>query len=405
MQGSSPKRGFDEVRSRGRDVRDGEDVRLLHVISSLNPVFGGPSASVRMFVAAHQAIGNQVEVATLDDPAADFSRIPGSEVHAFGPTKPKYRYEPKLERWLRENCQRFDGVIVNGIWQYHTLAARRGVAGRRPYVVFSHGMLDPYFMRRFPLKHLKKLLYWIAIETRNLELAEAVCFTSQEEMRVAAMGFPFHGRFKRVVVPYGTIGPIGDSEALKQAFLAVCPEVACKRYLLFLGRLHPKKGCDLVLDAFAKTLPRDLDLVMAGPDEVGWESELRARASRLGMADRVHWTGTLSGDVKWGAFYGAEGFILPSHQENFGIAVADALACGTIPLISDKVNIARDVEADGAAIVDSDTQEGTVRLIKRFLALSEEDRKTMRRKARTCYLDRYALKNAAQEVYKALGLV
>jgi len=169
----------------------GKNMRLLHVIRSLNPVFGGPTDSVRMFVAAHQRIGNGVEVATLDDPAADFSQLPGSQVHAFGPTKPKYHYEPKLESWLRENCQRFDGVIVNGIWQYHTLAARRAVAGRRPYVVFAHGMLDPYFMRRFPLKHLKKLLYWVFWEGKNLELAEAVCFTSQEEMQVAAKGFLF----------------------------------------------------------------------------------------------------------------------------------------------------------------------------------------------------------------------
>jgi glycosyltransferase involved in cell wall biosynthesis len=173
---------------------------------------------------------------------------------------------------------------------------------------------------------------------------------------------------------------------------------------LLAGRLNPKKGCDLLLDAYAKTLPRDLDLVMAGPDEAGWELELRAQASRLGIADRVHWTGTLRGDAKWGAFYGAEAFVLPSHQENFGIAVADALACGVIPLISDKVNIAREIEADGAAIVDTDTQAGTVRLIDRFRALSGADRQTMRRKARTCYEDRYALKNAAQEVYKALGL-
>lgn len=177
-----------------------------------------------------------------------------------------------------------------------------------------------------------------------------------------------------------------------------------RRYLLFLGRLNPKKGCDLLLDAYAKTRRQDLDLVIAGPDDVGWEPELRARASRLEIEDQVHWTGTVRGDAKWGAFYGAEAFILPSHQENFGIAVADALACGTIPLISDKINIARDVESDAAAIVDSDTREGTIRLIERFLALSAEERNTMRQKARLCYEQRYALNNAAHEVYKALGL-
>ena len=379
-------------------------MRLLHVISSLNPMFGGPTDSVKMFVAQHQRLGNEVEVATLDDAEADYLQAAGCEVHAFGPTKLSYRYEPRLERWLKENCRRFDGVIVNGIWQYGALAVRRAVAGRRPYVVFAHGMLDPYFMRRFPLKHLKKLMYWMFFEARNLGLAEAVCFTSREEMRVAAMGFPFHYRFKRVVVPYGTIGPSGEREVLRQAFLRIRPELDGRRYLLFLSRLHPKKGCDLLLDAYAKIRPRDLDLVIAGPDEVGWEAELRAQAARLYIENRVHWTGTVRGDAKWGAFYGAEAFILPSHQENFGIAVADALACGTIPLISDKINIAGDVEADGAAIVETDTREGTARLIERFLALSAAERETMRRKATSCYEHRYALKNAAQEVYKALGL-
>ena len=381
-------------------------MRLLHVISLLNPVYGGPTDSVRMFVAAHQRAGNEVEIATLDDPKAPYVRIPGCEVHAFGPTPDRthFHFNVELEKWLRGNYQRFDGIIVNGVWQYHGLAVRRVVAGRRPFVVFAHGMLDPYFMRRFPLKHLKKLGYWILCERKNLDLAEAVCFTSEEEMRIAAEGFPFHRRFKRVVVPYGTIGPSGDPGALKQAFLEACPALAGKRYLLFLGRLHPKKGCDLLLDAYARVSPQDLELVMVGPDEVGWGSELRAQASRLGIADRVHWTGALRGDAKWGTFYGAEAFILPSHQENFGIAVADALSCGTIALISDKVNIAGDVSSDGAALVEPDTLQGTEALISRFAALSEEDRAAMRARAKQCYERRYSLQDAAEAVYRALGL-
>jgi glycosyltransferase involved in cell wall biosynthesis len=131
---------------------------------------------------------------------------------------------------------------------------------------------------------------------------------------------------------------------------------------------------------------------------------LEAQAARLGIAARVHWTGSLRGDAKWGAYYAAEAFILPSHQENFGITVADALSCGTIPLISDKVNIAPDVAADGAALVEDDTVEGTVRLIERFCATSSEERASMRLRARACYERRYSLANAAQAVYAALGL-
>jgi glycosyltransferase involved in cell wall biosynthesis len=387
-------------------------MRLLHVVHTLNPDRGGPSESVRMFARAHQLAGNEVEVATLDGnnagPANDgYRSLLNCPVHPQGPGKSNYGYAPQLKTWLKANYERFDGVIVNGVWQYHGVAARSALAGRKPYVVFAHGMLDPYFKGRYPLKHLKKLGYWLLEEHRNLNRAEAVCFTSEEEKRVAAEGFPL-ARFRRVVVPYGTLGPSGggggDPEELKRAFFEGLPELAGKPYLLFLGRIHPKKGCDLLIEAFARTAAPELQLVLAGPDEGGWGKDLRAQAERLGIANRITWTGMLRGDAKWGAFYGAEAFILPSHQENFGIAVADALACGAVPLVSDKVNIAPQVAADGAALMETDTLDGTIRLIERWQATSAGERGAMRERAIDCYRRRYALDNAAQEVYRALGL-
>ena len=159
-----------------------------------------------------------------------------------------------------------------------------------------------------------------------------------------------------------------------------------------------------MIEAFARVATEDTHLVMAGPDETNWRAELEQLAQRLGVSERIHWTGNVRGDVKWGAFYGAKAFILPSHQENFGIAVADALACGVVPLISDKVNIAPDVAADGAGMMESDTLEGTIRLIERFQALTPAERDAMRANGLDCYQRRYALRTAAQEVYKALGL-
>jgi len=373
------------------------------MVHTLNPERGGPSESVRMFVMAHQRAGNQVEVATLDAPASSFRERVNCAVHPCGPGLSTYGYSPHLEHWLRANFARFDGVIVNGVWQFHAAVARRVLAGRKPYVVFAHGMLDPYFMRRYPLKHLKKLAYWVVAERRNLARARAVCFTSEEEMRVAARGFPFR-RFRGAVIPYGTPGPTGEPAAAKAAFLAVHPALRERRYLLFLGRIHPKKGCDLLIRAVAQAASPELRLVMAGPDETGLRPQLEALAQALGIADRVYWTGMLTGEPKWGALYGAEAFVLPSHQENFGIAVADALACGTIPLLSDKVNIARDVAGDGAALVETDTLEGTVRLLERFNAMRDAERDEMRRRGLDCYRRRYALANAAAELYKALGL-
>src|SRR3954451_14222864 len=132
-------------------------MRLLHLIHTLNPDQGGPIEAVRMFVLAHQDAGNEVEVATLDDPANGYQSSVNCTVHPCGPGRTNWGFSPLLVRWLEQNHHRFDAIIVNGVWQFHGVAARKVLAGRKPYVVFAHGMLDPYFMHRYPLKHVKKL--------------------------------------------------------------------------------------------------------------------------------------------------------------------------------------------------------------------------------------------------------
>src|SRR6201996_1764903 len=129
----------------GCNCRDGilEVMRLLHVVHTLNPDRGGPSESLRMFSRAHLRAGNEVEIATLDGPTdgpegdAWQSALP-CPVHPCGPGKSNYGFSPRLDAWLEANRERFDGVIVNGVWQYHGVAARRAFAGRKPYVVFAH---------------------------------------------------------------------------------------------------------------------------------------------------------------------------------------------------------------------------------------------------------------------------
>ncbi len=144
-------------------------VKYLHVVSSLNPEGGGPAEGVRQLCDKAQALGQQCEVATLDAPGASWLADFPCAVHALGPGHGKYRYAPRLLGWLRENRERYDAVIVNGLWQYHGFAVWRALRGTStPYVVYTHGMLDPWFKRTFPLKHLKKWLYWPWAEYRVL---------------------------------------------------------------------------------------------------------------------------------------------------------------------------------------------------------------------------------------------
>ena len=177
-----------------------------------------------------------------------------------------------------------------------------------------------------------------------------------------------------------------------------------KRLLLFLGRIHQKKGCDLLIEAFARVAARDpaLHLVIAGPDQEGWIKNLMALAKARGVKDRITWTGMLTGDMKWGAFHAAEVFILPSHSENFGIVVSEALACGVPVLISDKVNIWREIVQDGAGFAEPDTLDGTVTLLKRWLGLSADELHQMRNRARACYKDRFEIQQAAKKLVSVI---
>jgi glycosyltransferase involved in cell wall biosynthesis len=174
--------------------------------------------------------------------------------------------------------------------------------------------------------------------------------------------------------------------------------------LLFLSRIHEKKGCDLLIEAFARTADLDpnVQLVMAGPDQTGWATALKAQAERLGIADRITWTGMLQGDLKWGAFYASELFVLPSHQENFGIAVAEALGCGLPVLISNKVNIWREIEADGAGLVGNDDVRDTEHNLRRWLGMDAAARSHMSALARQTFAERYTVEQMAQSMVSTI---
>jgi glycosyltransferase involved in cell wall biosynthesis len=380
-------------------------LKVLRVISSINPQGGGPIEGVKQLQGPLEQLGVDVEIVCCDAPDAPWLAASGLPVvHALGPAKSSYAYAPRLLPWLRENASRFDAVIVNGIWQYHGMAVRKALAGTGvPYFVFTHGMLDPWFKHTYPLKHLKKWLYWPWGEYRVLRDARAVIFTCEEERLLARQSFWLY-RANEAVTAYGTSSPPANGDELAQRFLEANTHLRDKRIVLFLSRIHEKKGCDLLLDAFAKVAASDqrLHLVMAGPDQTGWTATLRVQAEKLGIADRISWPGMLQGDDKWGAFYAAEVFCLPSHQENFGIVVAEALACGKPVLISNKVNIWREIEADQAGFIDDDTVDGTVRNLQRWLALNADGYAESSARARQCFMSRFHIRRAAERLVEII---
>jgi glycosyltransferase involved in cell wall biosynthesis len=389
----------DPTEAIGETGASGSRLRILHVIYTLSLSHGGPPEGLRQLAEGYRQEGIHLEVASLDDPKETFLKELPFKVHALGPVRSVYGYSPRLLSWLRAHVGEYDAVVINGIWQYNCFATWLAVRKKIPYAVFVHGALDPWFKKKYPLKHLKKLLYWRPFQYPVLRDALAVLFTTQTEKEQALLSFRLNS-WNGVVVPYGTNRPGGNPTAQKETFFSKCPPVRNRRFLLFMARIHEKKGCDLLIEAFSRisSAVPELHLVMAGPDQVGLRATLEKQAQKLGTGDRIHWPGLLQKDSKWGAFHAAEAFILPSHQENFGIAVAEALACAKPVLISDKVNIWEDVIADGAGIVDEDTADGTHRLLIKWLALSDNQRIEMSQKASVSFSKRYSMRGAAQAI-------
>ena len=380
-------------------------MKYLHVIRSLNPKVGGPVEAIRQLIKAMCKAGHQAEVATMDDAAAPWLGGMETQVHALGPGWGKYGYGSQLVPWLREHGAEYGAIIVNGLWQYQGLGTWMALQkSGLPYYVFPHGMLDPWCIRQSRRKHLKKAAYWLAVEHRVLRKARAVLFTSEEE-RELAHGVLWPYGLREVVVNYGTSPPAGDAEEQRAVFFRRYPELRDKRLILCLGRIHPKKGCDLLVKAFARVLGEreEWQLVIAGPDESGTQGKLARLAGSLGIGARVSWPGMLTGDLKWGALQAAEAFALASHSENFGIVVAEALACGTPVLISNRVNIWREIAADGAGLVAEDTAAGTERLLREWKQLGAGERQNMRENARNCFRRRFHIQQAAASLLQVIS--
>ncbi|HET6375403.1 MAG TPA: glycosyltransferase, partial [Methylocella sp.] len=305
-------------------------MKILRVIATVNPESGGPIEGIAMSAPILKEQGCHQEIVSLDSPLDPWVQTAPLPVHPLGIRNPRYLglrrkipwlrygYTPHFVPWLKKNASRYDAVIVHGLWNYVALGSWRALAkSETPYFVFAHGMLDPYFNRVHPLKSLAKQILWWFSEGKLIANARHVLFTTEEEQRLASKSFwPFRGKGR--VVAYGIRDIPQDADAQIAAFRSALPQLGGRRFFLFLSRIHPKKGCDLLLNAFASVADRypEIDLVMAGPDQKGWEKTLRKMAKDLGIASRVHWPGMLKGDLKWGAFRAAEAFVLPSHQEN-----------------------------------------------------------------------------------------
>jgi len=373
----------------------------------MNPATGGPCQGIRNLVPELIKSGIENEIVCLDEPDASYLKGESFKIYAIGKSEGAWQYNRLLIQWLRENILKYDIVIVHGLWLYHGYAVRKVLKDLKnpvPYFVMAHGMLDPYFQKNEArkLKAIRNIFYWKLVEAKVIKDSNGLLFTCEEELKLARKTFTPYLPKLELNIGYGIPKPISLTE--------VTSSNENNPYLLFLSRIHPKKGVDMLVDAYIQLLTASNysempDLVIVGPGlEDDFGNELLQRVQENSLAkEKIKFKGMLTGMEKWKVFNSCEAFILPSHQENFGIAVVEALACGKPVLISDKVNIWREIKNSKAGLVESDTVTGTFQLLQTWIGYSKNQKREMSEAALACYLNYFTVARAAKRTYEILS--
>lgn len=376
-------------------------MRILRVIHSLDPTRGGIVSWLEASTQVLLAKGHTVEVVCLDAPTASFLKDKVYPVIPLGPGMGTYGYTQRLVPWLKQHTD-YDVMLIEGLWQYVGLAVYRAYLETGiPYVVYPHGMLDPWFNQAYPLKALKKYLYWWLVEYRVLKNAATVLFTTELEREAARKSFWPYG-FQEAVVPLGV-----------KAFERVSPPYERKanrpRQLLFLGRIHPKKGVEMLLDAWKGALVKapkgkHYRLCLAGPSEPQYLQRLQAKAKRLGLEASVYWLGMQAGEgAKLDLLEASEAFILPSYQENFALSLVESLAASRPVLTTKSVHTWPFVVASQGGLVAEPNQAGIQQLIESWMRWTAEDSTTFSLKAYHCFQTHFQLEPVVDQLLACLS--
>ncbi len=339
----------------------GDSFEVLHLVHSLDPQTGGVCSAVELLNDAMVRAGIQSRIS--DDPGI---RLKSSQEY----------------------------IIAHGLWQWPGRVAKS--LGNH-YLVYPHGMLDPWFKKTYPFKHLKKQLYWWAIQGKILRDAHAVCFTTKEEQALAKKTFlPYQAN--EVVTGLGVQAPPQELDISKNKFLEKFPALKGRKILLYLGRFHPKKGVDDLIRSWKKRRnPKEEVLVLAGPVDKK-DSWILNLLSLAGEDSSVVWAGMLQGNEKWGALRTADAMILPSHQENYGMVVAEACSVGLPVYLTKQVNLWREVVDAGAGVVENDDPAGIQSLVDQWLLA--EDRAERSHAAKRCFEQRLHIDRTVENLCK-----
>lgn len=380
-------------------------MKILHIIRSINPDSGGVIESIILRNILYKELKFKCEIATLDIFSKKLlldKRLPF--VNFLGISKNQIINYFNFSKWLNINIKNYDLIIYDGIWQITNFALWKiAKENNVKYHIVIHGMLDPWFNKKI-LKYLKKLIFWWLIQYRVLRDAKSVIFTSNEEARLASKASFFPYKIKNNIISHPVQGNPYIDKIKNNSFLKKFPKLKKKRILLYLGRIHEKKGLDILLKAFKKfSYNKEIHLVISGPHQKEYISKIKKLIDILDLKNHVTFTGPLYNKIKWDAYYASEFFCLPTHQENFGLTLAEAMSSRRPVITTNKTNIWKYIKDYKAGFLGDDNVVSLQKNIQKWLSLNKKDYDVMCINAFKCFNQKFSKEAVKKDFNKILN--
>jgi len=341
------------------------DMKVLHIVSSLSWKWGGPTAVV---VGLSKSLAQKGVDVSIFAPSEELSldkivRPERVEVRLFRKnifSKIWAGYSINLARTLKLELDYFDLIHIHGSWNYPCYVAYRAAKKfGKPYIITTHGTLDSWCLNH---KRLKKKIYAVVIQKLILEAAKAIhAITIEEAKHIRNYGI----KTPISVIPNGIEPAEYRDIPLPKELEKIHPELAGKKVVLFLGRIHPKKGLDLLAKAFGKIVKdrSNVMLIIAGPDSKGYKDKITAILESMGVLDKTIFTGLLTGKEKLAVLNRADVFVLPSHSEGFSIAILEAMMSELPVIITHQCHFPEVAKAKAGIIIEPDVDQLTIALL------------------------------------------